>query len=168
MKKMERIFQIVLLVAFIFMCVKACTTSMFAKSIYELTDGNPPSLGEFQMLERTIEAISMVESQNQCGAYNQEEDALGCMQIRPIMLADYNRISGENRFMYEVRDRRIAYMIAKVIFLHYTKDIKNPTPQHYSFVWNGGGDAWKRVKRPKNDLKQKNLDSYWEKVKLYL
>ena len=112
MKKMERIFQIALLVAFIFMCVKACT--------------------------------------------------------RPIMLADYNRISGENRFMYEVRDRRVAYMIAKVIFLHYTKDIKNPTPQHYSFVWNGGGDAWKRVKRPKNDLKQKNLDSYWEKVKLYL
>jgi hypothetical protein len=96
------------------------------------------------------------------------ENALGCLQIRPIMLADYNRITGENLTHDVAYNRAMAYIIASTIFNHYIKGIDAPNAKHLAFIWNGGGSAWRRVANPKDDNKQKMLDAYWEKVKLYL
>ena len=115
-----------------------------------------------------IVAIEKVESNQNPYAINKAENAIGSLQIRPIMIADYNRISGEDLPHNVAYNRAMAYIIAQEIFFHYMKGIENPTAKHLAFIWNGGGSAWKRVDNPKNDLKQKNLDLYWEKVKLHL
>ena len=115
-----------------------------------------------------IYAIEEVESNRNPHAINIQENALGCLQIRPIMIADYNRITKENLSHDIAHNRAMAYIIASTIFNHYIKDIENPNAKHLAFIWNGGGSAWKRVDNPKNDQKQKNLDLYWEKVKDYL
>ena len=115
-----------------------------------------------------IRAIEEVESNRNPYAINKQENALGCLQIRPIMIADYNRITEENLSHNIAYNRSMAYIIASTIFNHYMKGIENPNAKHLAFIWNGGGSAWKRVDNPKNDQKQKNLDSYWEKVRLPL
>lgn len=115
-----------------------------------------------------IVAIEKVESNGNPYAINKAENAIGSLQIRPIMIADYNRISGENLPHDVAYNRAMAYIIAQEIFYHYMKGIEKPTAKHLAFIWNGGGSAWKRVDNPKNDKKQKNLDRYWEKVKLHL
>ena len=115
-----------------------------------------------------IYAIEKVESNLNPYAINEQENALGCLQIRPIMIADYNRITKENLSHDIAYNRAMAYIIASTIFNHYIKGIENPTAKHLAFIWNGGGSAWKRVDNPKEDRKQKMLDSYWAKVKMHL
>ena len=115
-----------------------------------------------------IYAIEEVESNRDPYAINTQENALGCLQIRPIMIADYNRITKENLSHDIAYNRAMAYIIASTIFNHYIKGIENPTAKHLAFIWNGGGSAWKRVDNPKEDRKQKMLDSYWAKVKMHL
>ena len=115
-----------------------------------------------------IYAIEEVESNRNPHAINIQENALGCLQIRPIMIADYNRITKENLSHDIAYNRAMAYIIASTIFNHYMKGIENPNAKHLAFIWNGGGSAWKRVDNPKDDQKQKNLDIYWQKVKLHL
>jgi hypothetical protein len=115
-----------------------------------------------------IYAIEEVESNRNPHAINKQENALGCLQIRPIMIADYNRITGEDLAHDVAYNRSMAYIIAQEIFFHYMKGIENPTAKHLAFIWNGGGGAWRRVDNPQSDQKQKNLDIYWEKVKLHL
>ena len=115
-----------------------------------------------------IYAIEEVESNRDPYAINTQENALGCLQIRPIMIADYNRITKENLSHDIAYNRAMAYIIASTIFNHYIKSIENPTAKHLAFIWNGGGSAWKRVDNPKEDRKQKMLDSYWAKVKMHL
>ena len=115
-----------------------------------------------------IYAIEKVESNNDPYAINTKENALGALQIRPIMVADYNRITGENLSHDVVYNRSMAYIIAYTIFNHYIKGIEKPTAKHLAFIWNGGGGARHRVENPKNDQKQKNLDIYWNKVKMHL
>ena len=115
-----------------------------------------------------IHAIEKVESNRDPYAINKQENALGCLQIRPIMIADYNRITEENLSHNIAYNRSMAYIIASTIFNHYMKGIESPNGKHLAFIWNGGGSAWKRVDNPKNDQKQKNLDSYWAKVKMHL
>ena len=115
-----------------------------------------------------INAIEEVESNRDPYAINAKENALGCLQIRPIMIADYNRITKENLSHDIAYNRAMAYIIASTIFNHYMKGIENPNAKHLAFIWNGGGSAWKRVDNPKNDQKQKNLDLYWAKVKMHL
>ena len=115
-----------------------------------------------------IYAIEEVESNRVPYAINKQENALGALQIRPIMIADYNRITGQNLPHDVAYNRSMAYIIASTIFNHYIKDIKNPNAKHLAFIWNGGGGARHRVDNPKKDRKQKMLDAYWEKVKLHL
>ncbi len=110
-------------------------------------------------------AIEKVESGGDTWAYNASEDALGCLQIRPIMLADYNRITGENIQHFELVDRELSFHVATTIFLFYSKQVGNVTPKHLAFIHNGGGGAWKRVDNPRSDSKQDNLEAYWLKVK---
>lgn len=115
-----------------------------------------------------IYAIEEVESNRNPHAINTQENALGCLQIRPIMIADYNRITGEDLAHDVAYNRSMAYIIASTIFNHYMKGIEKPNAKHLAFIWNGGGSAWRRVDSPRSDSKQFNLEVYWEKVKSHL
>ena len=43
-------------------------------------------------IEPLIEAMIMVESRGNDSAYSKKEEAVGCLQIRPIMVREVNRI----------------------------------------------------------------------------
>jgi len=119
-----------------------------------------------------ILALEKVESNCNEFAYNESEKALGSLQIRPIMVDDYNRIYGTEFKHEQMKSRSTSHLVAIGIFHHYGKYIKRDgektTAKHLAFIWNGGGSAWKRVDNPKRDRKQNNLEIYWTKVSKYL
>jgi len=112
--------------------------------------------------------LEKVESNGNEIAYNESEKALGCLQIRPIMLADYNRIYGTSFTHDQMKSRSTSHLVAIGIFHHYGKYIERngetTNAKHLAFIWNGGGSAWKRVNNPRDDRKQTNLEAYWKKV----
>lgn len=102
-----------------------------------------------------IDAIIHVESRGDSMAYNKREDAVGVLQIRPIMVREVNRLLGYDK--YKLSDR---WNVAKskemfnVIKAHTT----NPTNERLARNWNGG---W-------NGYKKKSTLKYWQKVKTQL
>lgn len=112
-----------------------------------------------------IMAIEKVESNQNAYAINEKENALGCLQIRPIMIRDYNRITDGDLPHDVAYNRAMAYVIAHEILYYYMKRIEEPNAKHLAFIWNGGGSAWRRVEIPRNDIKQLRLEEYWLKVK---
>ena len=114
-------------------------------------------------MDDVIDALIQVESSGKPAAFNESENAIGVLQIRPIMVKDYNRIYGTNFDHCVAWDVEASRMIAIGIFRHYTKNIQ-PNAKHLAFIWNGGGSAWQRVDAPRDDQKQRNLEIYWKKV----
>ena len=55
-----------------------------------------------QMMAQLIAAMIVVESGGDNCALNEDEDAVGCLQIRPIYLDDVNNVS---QTLYEPEDR---------------------------------------------------------------
>ena len=129
-----------------------------------------------------LNSIEWVESRKDTSAYNASEQANGCLQIRPIMLADYVRITGDQSIQHEdlistgtsdiYTARKLSYKVAEAVLEHYMRHIQRKGYEvyvkHLVFIWNGGGSAWKRVEYPRADNKQSNLERYWEKVQLEL
>jgi hypothetical protein len=111
-----------------------------------------------------LDAMIQVESGGNAKALNISEKAYGVLQIRPIMIQDFNRIYGTNVKHKDAFNPKVARVIALGIFAHYGKNIPNPNAKHFAFIWNGGGSAWKRVDSPKYDKKQRNLERYWKKI----
>tara|TARA_R110000764_G_scaffold153968_1_gene241898 strand:- start:203 stop:742 length:540 start_codon:yes stop_codon:yes gene_type:complete len=116
-----------------------------------------PSFEEF------IEAVIYVESRGDINAYNETEEAVGCLQIRPIMLREVNRVlkrdRSELRFTLEDRwDREKSIDIFHII-AEQTKCCENISKLEFFETvarrWNGGrrGD------------RKKATEIYWERVK---
>ena len=102
-----------------------------------------------------IAAIIHVESRGDSMAYTAGEDAVGCLQIRPIMLREVNRLLQENKYTLADRwSKSKSIEMFNVIKAHTT----NPTNEILARNWNGG---WKGYKK-KSTLK------YWQKVKTQL
>jgi hypothetical protein len=99
-----------------------------------------------------IEAIMYVESRGDINAYNAKENAVGCLQIRPIMLREVNRLLGYNKYKLADRwNKEKSIQMFNVIKEHTT----NPTDEKLARNWNGGWNGYK---------KQSTL-KYWQKVK---
>ena len=102
-----------------------------------------------------IMAIIQVESCGDTLAHNIKEDAAGVLQIRPIMVAEVNRLIGKDSFTLSDRwsvQKSIAMF--NVIRSH----TKNPTNEKLARNWNGG---W-------NGYKKKSTLKYWNRVKKLL
>ena len=113
------------------------------------------SMGVVRSIPNLIDAIIYVESRGNTKAYNISEDAVGCLQIRPIMLKEVNRLLGYNKYKLADRwskDKSIEMF--NVIKEHTT----NPTDEKLARNWNGG---W-------NGYKKKSTLKYWYKVKQQL
>lgn len=110
------------------------------------------SMGVVRSIPNLIDAIIYVESRGNTKAHNIKEDAVGCLQIRPIMLKEVNRLLGYNK--YKLADR---WSKAKSIemFNVIKENTKNPTNEKLARNWNGGWNGYK---------KQSTL-KYWYKVK---
>jgi hypothetical protein len=102
-----------------------------------------------------IDAIIYVESRGDINAYNAKENAVGCLQIRPIMLREVNRLLGYNKYKLADRwNKQKSIEMFNVIKEHTT----NPTNEKLARNWNGGWSGYK---------KQSTL-KYWHKVKAQL
>lgn len=102
-----------------------------------------------------IDAIIYVESRGDTLAHNVSENAVGCLQIRPIMLREVNRLLGYNKYKLADRwNKSKSIEMFNVIKEHTT----NPTDEKLARNWNGGWNGYK---------KQSTL-KYWQKVKKQL
>jgi hypothetical protein len=144
------------------------------KKLILLTFAICASIAQGATLTDLIVALEKVESNCNPSAYNESEKALGSLQIRPIMLADYNRIYGTNIKHKQMSNRLTSHNIAIGIFRHYEKYIKHNgeklNAKHLAFIWNSGGSAWRYVDDPNYGKPhvRKNLEIYWQKVSKHL
>ena len=113
------------------------------------------SMGVVRSIPNLIDAIIYVESRGNIKAHNVSEDAVGCLQIRPIMLREVNRLLGYNKYKLADRwNKSKSIEMFNVIKDHTT----NPTNEKLARNWNGG---W-------NGYKKESTLKYWYKLKKQL
>ena len=99
-----------------------------------------------------ISALIFVESSGNDSAYNESEDAVGCLQIRKTMVDDVNRILKNKIYTYNDRwSRTKSIEMLKIYCNHYNLN----TPEHIARCWNGG---------PRGLAKPQTVN-YWSRVK---
>jgi hypothetical protein len=107
---------------------------------------------EETMQDPLISAIIQVESGGDTLAYNSKEDAVGCLQIRPIMVREVNRLVGKDSFTLYDRWSKVKSV---QMFNILRSNIKEASNEKIARVWNGGYNG-------KNNPKTLG---YWNKVK---
>jgi hypothetical protein len=101
-----------------------------------------------------ISSLIMVESSGNDQAHNLSEDAVGCLQIRPIMVREVNRLlkrRGEER-RYTLQDRWNRRKSIEM-FLVYNKNVTKFENQ--ARRWNGGPGG----------MNKETTIKYWNKVR---
>ena len=122
----------------------------------------PTKVPELKIVERKrdltplIEALIWVESRGKEDAYCKREDAVGVLQIRPIMVKEVNRILGligsTNIYTLEDRwNREKSIEMFNVVASYYHE---TSSYEKIARCWNGG---------PKG-LQKKQTKKYWRKV----
>jgi hypothetical protein len=106
--------------------------------------------------DSTLLAIMKVESNFNPNAINYDEDAVGCLQIRPVMLNEVNRIQKElgRKEFFELKDRLDSTKSVKMYYI--VQNYYNPTgdSKFSARLWNGGTIKY---------IPQ--TEEYWNKVK---
>jgi len=91
-------------------------------------------------------AVAMVETLGDPLAYNEEENAVGLLQIRQVRIDDYNRRTGSNLTLEQMYD---VGMSVKV-FMYYASLGSHKDLEKIAKAWNGSGPMtelyWKRIK----------------------
>jgi len=101
-----------------------------------------------------IAAIIQVESGGDTLAYNSKEDAVGCLQIRPIMVREVNRLLGKDSFTLDDRWSKVkSIQMFNILRSH----LKGASDEQIARVWNGGYNG--------HNIPQ--TLQYWSKVKQY-
>ena len=101
-----------------------------------------------------IAAIIQVESGGDTLAYNSKEDAVGCLQIRPIMVREVNRLLGKDSFTLSDRwSKAKSIEMFNILRSH----LKGASDEKIARVWNGGYNG--------HNIPQ--TMQYWLKVKKY-
>jgi hypothetical protein len=103
-------------------------------------------------IDNLIKAVIHVESRGDSMAYNSKEDAVGVLQIRPIMVREVNRLLGFDK--YTLKDRWSVGK-SKEMFNIVRQNTKDATDEKVARRWNGGG----------NGHKKKSTLGYWDRVK---
>jgi len=107
-----------------------------------------------------IRAMIQVESRGNDSAYNKREEAVGCLQIRPIMLKECNRILtliGVDK-QYTLDDRWNRTKSIEIFYVVNNHHHKNGTYEEIARAWNGGP----------NWAKKGGTKRYWKKVQKQL
>ena len=102
-----------------------------------------------------LSALMFVESSYDDSAYNANEDAVGCLQIRKCMVNDVNRILRKQRseIRYNYDDRWVRYKSVQM-FKIYCRYYNLNTAEEIARCWNGGPSG----------MKNEMTVGYWEKV----
>jgi soluble lytic murein transglycosylase-like protein len=116
--------------------------------LLSISVSNAPAL----VADNLIDAVIHVESRGDINAHNVGEDAVGVLQIRPIMVQEVNRVLGFDKYTLIDRwDKQKSIEMFNVI----RQNTPNPTNEKVARNWNGGPNGYK---------KQSTL-KYWNKVK---
>ena len=110
-----------------------------------------------------VEAVIQVESGGNDSAYNKKEKAAGCLQIRPIMVREVNRVLRKNdiMFSYTMEDRWNREMSIEMfdIMAEQVECCLDLTQMEFFEIvarkWNGGPRGHKK----------KSTQAYWERIK---
>jgi hypothetical protein len=101
---------------------------------------------------RLLPAIEHVESSGRADAVGDGGKAVGILQIHPIMVADCNRIVGEDRWTLDDRKDAVkSRAMFRTYSNHYSKDASDEVVARR---WNSG---------PRGDRK-KATEAYWKRV----
>lgn len=120
-------------------------------TLLSISVSNAPAL----VADNLIHAIIHVESRGNTYAHNVGEDAVGVLQIRPIMVKEVNRVLGFDKYTLKDRwDKQKSIEMFNVI----RYNTPNPTNEKIARNWNGGPNGY----RKNSTLK------YWQKVKKQL
>jgi len=111
-------------------------------------------------VEPLIQAMIMVESQGNDSAYHKREQAAGCLQIRPIMVREVNRILGiqKSELEYTLEDRWSREKSIEMFHIVNGYHNKNSTYEEIARAWNGG-PKW---------IKKSLTKRYWKRVQKQL
>ena len=105
-----------------------------------------------------VDALILVESSGNPNAFNKKENACGCLQIRPIMLREVNRIlrkqKSEQRFTKE--DRWECWKSKEMFYIWRDYHHPNSSDEVITRNWNGGPRGYKKP----------STEHYWHKVQL--
>ena len=106
-------------------------------------------------LAMLIAALIRIESGGDPLAVGDDGRSWGCLQIRPSVIADVNRVYG---LSYSSRDAfcsATAPEICRLYLMHWGARQKIASAEDYARIWNGG---------PLGHQKQKTR-AYWKKVR---
>ena len=117
-------------------------------------------------VEPLIQAMIMVESEGNDSAYHKGEKAAGCLQIRPIMVREVNRILGiqKSELEYTLEDRWSREKSIEMFHIVNNHHNKNSTYEEIARAWNGGPNWFKKSltkrywKRVQKQLKKQQKD----------
>ena len=103
-----------------------------------------------------VDALILVESAGSSYAFNEKENACGCLQIRPIMLREVNRIlrkqNNDKRFTKE--DRWSCGLSQEMFYIWRNYHHKDSSDEVIARNWNGGPRGYKK----------QSTEHYWNKV----
>ena len=113
-----------------------------------------------------IQAMIMVESEGNDSAYHKGEKAAGCLQIRPIMVREVNRILDiqKSELEYTLEDRWSREKSIEMFHIVNGYHNKNSTYEEIARAWNGGPNWFKKSltkrywKRVQKQLKKQKKD----------
>ena len=100
-----------------------------------------PCFGEEVVSDRLLDALAVVESNNDCNAVGDKENAVGILQIWPIMVKDVNRISGKSYTLKDRYSKQKSYEMCRIFLNNYCK---NMSDYNKSRCWNGGATGYKK------------------------
>lgn len=105
-----------------------------------------------------IDALILVESSGKENAYNKKENAVGCLQIRPIMVREVNRIlrKQDNKQRFTKEDRWDCGKSEEMFYIWRDYHHPNSSDEVIARNWNGGPRGYKK----------QSTEHYWNKVQL--
>ena len=110
-----------------------------------------------QLTKPLVEALIYVETRGNSKAFNKIEEAAGCLQIRPIMVREINRILRKQKSnqRFSLEDRWDCGTSKEMFYIWKNYHHPNSNNETIARNWNGGPMGYKNPKTQK----------YWDKVK---
>ena len=99
-----------------------------------------PCFGGEVVSDRLLDALAVVESNNDCNAVGDKGNAVGILQIWPIMVKDVNRISSKNYTLKDRYSKQKSYEMCRIFLNYWAKhnNIGANNSYNLSRIWNGG------------------------------
>ena len=107
-------------------------------------------------IETLVDALIMVESNGNPNAYCKKEKAVGCLQIRPVMLREVNRILRKQKSTtrFSLEDRWDCGLSEVMFYIWRNYHHEDSSDEVIARCWNGGPRGYKK----------QSTEYYWQKV----